>query len=153
MLRYAFLTGFPITINKPEILKWIWFESLEAINKAMQFVFPSPVTMVKSLSQNQMSKLFFQNITGMVKCRQIVNFEEMDTEWSNGKNYGFWVLWRIFKEYVKQNIIMAVLIKSNSHSVTIYRLIKKINTVKDDPRRKTDSNFWFFSSCLVLMRF
>ena len=90
---------------------------------------------------------------GMVKCRQIVNFEEMDTEWSNGKNYGFWVLWRIFKEYVKQNIIMAVLIKSNSHSVTIYRLIKKINTVKDDPRRKTDSNFWFFSSCLVLMRF
>ena len=58
-----------------------------------------------------------------------------------------------FKEYVKQNIIMAVLIKSNSHSVTIYRLIKKINTVKDDSRRKTDSNFWFFSSCLVLMRF
>ena len=55
----------------------------------MQFVFPSPVTMVKSLSQNQMSKLFFQNITGMVKCRQIVNFEEMDTEWSTGKNYGF----------------------------------------------------------------
>ena len=29
------------------------------INKAMQFVFPSPVTMVKSLTRNQMSKLFF----------------------------------------------------------------------------------------------
>ena len=56
----------------------------------MQFVFPSPVTMVKSLSQNQMSKLFFQNITGMVKCRQIVNFEEMDTEWSRGKK--LWIL-------------------------------------------------------------
>ena len=38
---------------------------------------------------------------GMVKCRQIVNFEEMDTEWSTGKNYGFWVLWGIFKEYIK----------------------------------------------------
>ena len=143
MLRYAFLTGFPITINKPEILKWIWFESLEAINKVMQFVFPSPVTMVKSLSQNQMSKLFFQNITGMVKCRQIVNFEEMDTEWSTGKNYGFWVLWGIFKEYIKQNIIMAVLRKANSHSVAICRLIKKINDAKEDPRRTTDTNFGF----------
>ena len=59
------------------------------INKAMQFVFPSPVTMVKSLPRNQMSKLFFQNITGMVKCCKIVNFEKMDTEWSTGKNYGF----------------------------------------------------------------
>ena len=62
---------------------------------------------------------------GMVKCRQIVNFEEMDTEWSTGKNYGFWVLWGIFKEYIKQNIIMAVLRKANSHSVVICRLTKK----------------------------
>ena len=62
---------------------------------------------------------------GMVKCRQIVNFEEMDTEWSTGKNYGFWVLWGIFKEYIKQNIIMAVLRKANSHSVAICKLIKK----------------------------
>ena len=59
------------------------------INKAMQFVFPSPVTMVKSLTRNQMSKLFFQNITGMVKCPQIVNFGEMDTEWSTRKIYEF----------------------------------------------------------------
>ena len=27
---------------------------------------------------------------GMVKCRQIVNFEEMDTEWSRGKK--LWIL-------------------------------------------------------------
>ena len=144
MLRYAFLTAFPITINKPEILKWIWFESLETINKAMQFVFPSPVTMVKSLLGNQMSKLFFQNITATavwwnvaMACR-MVNFGEMNTEWSTGKNYGFWVMWGIFKEYIKQNIIMAVLRKANFHSVAICRLIKKSNTVKDDPRRKTD---------------
>ena len=99
--------------------------------------------MVKSLSQNQMSKLFFQNITGMVKCRQIVNFEEMDTEWSRGKNYGFWVLWRIFKEYLKQNIIMAVLRKQILIQLSFADWLNKINTAKDDPRRKTDSNFGF----------
>ena len=63
---------------------------------------------------------------GMVKCQ---NFEEMDTEWSTGKNYGFWVLRAIFKEYIKQNIIMPVLRKANFHSVAICRWIKKINIV------------------------
>ena len=38
---------------------------------------------------------------------------------------------------------MALLRKANSHSVVICRLIKKISTVKDNPRRKTDSNFDF----------
>ena len=61
----------------------------------------------------------------MVKCRQIVNFGEMNSEWSTGKNYGFWVMWGIFKEYIKQNIIMEVLRKANFHSVAICRLIKK----------------------------
>ena len=42
---------------------------------------------------------------------------------------------------------MAVLRKADPHSVVICRLTKKINTVKDDTRRKTNSN------CLVLMRF
>ena len=62
---------------------------------------------------------------GIVKCDQNVNFEEMDTECSTGKNYGFWVLWGIFKGYTKQNIIMPVLRKANSHSVSICRLITK----------------------------
>ena len=39
--------------------------------------------------------------------------------WKDGKNDGFWLLWGIFKEYVKQNIIAAVLIKANAHSVAI----------------------------------
>ena len=34
-------------------------------------------------------------------------------------SYGFWVLWEIFKEYIKENIIMAVLRKANPHSVAI----------------------------------
>ena len=39
-----------------------------------------------------------------------------------GKNDGVW--WGIFKEYIKQNIITAVLRKANAHSVVICRLIK-----------------------------
>ena len=39
-----------------------------------------------------------------------------------GKNDGVW--WVIFKEYIKQNIIMAVLRKANAHSFVICRLIK-----------------------------
>ena len=61
----------------------------------------------------------------MGKCGRNVNFEQMDTEISTGKNDGFWLLWEIFKEYIKQNIIMTVLRKANSHSVVICRLIKK----------------------------
>ena len=60
----------------------------------------------------------------MLKCHQNVNFEEMDTEHSIGKNGRFWLLWGIFKEYIKQNIIMAKLTKANSHSVAICKLIK-----------------------------
>ena len=60
-----------------------------------------------------------------------------------GKNDGVWLLLEIFKEYLKQNIIMAVLRKANSHSVVIFRLIEKINNVKGYPRRKTNSNFDF----------
>ena len=107
------------------------------------------ITSTKSNVEIVFSKYYYHY--GMVKCRQIVNFQEMETEWSTGKKYGFWLLWGIFKEYVKQNIVMAVLTKANSHSVAVCRLIKKINIVKDDSRRKTGSKF--FSSCLERMRF
>ena len=59
-----------------------------------------------------------------------MNFEEMDTERSTGKNDGFWVLWGVFKEYITQNITVAVLRKANSQSIVICRLIKKSNNVK-----------------------
>ena len=48
----------------------------------------------------------------------------MDTECLTGKHYGFWVLWGTFKEYIKQNIIMAVPRKASSHTVVICILIK-----------------------------
>ena len=74
-----------------------------------------------------MSKLFSCDYDhyDMVKSRRNVNFEGMESEPSKGKNDGLWLLWGIFKEYIKQNIIMAVLRKTNSHSAVICRLIKK----------------------------
>ena len=53
-----------------------------------------------------------------------LNFEKMDTAPYAGKSDGFWLLWGICKEYIKENIIKAVLRKANAHSVFIYRLIK-----------------------------
>ena len=54
-------------------------------------------------------------------------------------------LWGTFKEYIKENIIMAVLRKANSLYVVICRLIlKKINNVnKKIPSRKVVSKFDF----------
>ena len=49
-----------------------------------------------------------------------------DGYWAlTGKNNVFWLLSGINKEYIKQNIIIAVLRKANSHSVVICMLIKK----------------------------
>ena len=53
-----------------------------------------------------------------------MNLEEMDTGLVQQEKYEFWVLWGIFKEYIKQNIIIAVLGKVNSYSVAICRLTK-----------------------------
>ena len=60
----------------------------------------------------------------VVKCSRNLNFEKMDTAPYTAKNDGFWLLWGIFKEYIKQNIITAVLRKAYAHSVVIPRLIK-----------------------------
>ena len=49
----------------------------------------------------------------------------MHTEPPTEKNEAFWLLWGIFKDYIKENIIIAALWKPNSHSVVICRLIKK----------------------------
>ena len=42
-----------------------------------------------------------------------------------GKNDGVLLLWGIFKEYLRQNIITAVVRKANAQSVVICGLIKK----------------------------
>ena len=73
-----------------------------------------------------MSKLFSYDYDhyDVVKCHRNLNFEKMDTAPYTGKNDGFWLPWGICKEYIKQNIIKAVLRKANAHSVVICRLIK-----------------------------
>ena len=83
----------------------------------MYYAITSAVTMLKS--HKKKAKLF----SGVVKCRRNLIFEKMDTASYTGKNDGVW--WGIFKEYLKQNIITAVLRKANAHSVVICRLIKK----------------------------
>ena len=77
------------------------------------------------------------------KCRRNVNFEEMDTELSTGESNRFSLLGEIVMNYIKQNIIMAVLRKANSHSVVIFRfsisfhLYKtKINNKKNNLSKK-----------------
>ena len=54
-------------------------------------------------------------------CCQNVSFEETDTEFSTGKNDGFWLLWEIYKSI--SNSYDSVK-KANSYSVDILRLIK-----------------------------
>ena len=56
---------------------------------------------------------------------------------------GFWLLWGIFKEYIKQTIIIAELRKGNFHSGDICRLIKN-QFCKKGSMRETDSNLNIF---------
>ena len=87
----------------------------------------------------------------IVRCRQNVNFEEFGTQPSIGKNDG---LWEICKEYIQQNIIMAVLRKANFYSVDVCRLIKKKNQYcKRKSKAKKLIQTLIFPNCLVLMRF
>ena len=59
------------------------------------------------------------SMTMIITMQWNLNFEKMDTAPYTGKYYGFWLLWGIFKEYIKQNIVTAVLRKANAHSVYI----------------------------------
>ena len=56
------------------------------------------------ITRKEMSKLFSCGYDryDMVKCHGNVNFEEIDTESSTGKNDGLLLLWGIFKKYIKQ---------------------------------------------------
>ena len=58
------------------------------------------------------------------------------------KDNEFWLLWRTFKEYIKQNIIMEVLGKTNFHSFDICRLIKN-QSCKKGSRREMIQNLIF----------
>ena len=59
------------------------------------------------------------------------------------KDDEFWLVWGIFNEYIKQNIILAELRKANFPWVDICRLMKN-QSCKQRSKRKTNSNFNFF---------
>ena len=70
-------------------------------------------------------------------------FKEMDAECSTGKIDGFWILWGVFKEHIKQNIYMAGLRKANSHSVLIQFSLQIVRKTDNVSSWKTDSNLNF----------
>ena len=146
MSRYAFLIGFPITINKPEILRlimnWIWVESLETINKTMSSVFPSPMTMVKSHEKKCWN--YFFEITTTTKV------------WWNIVEMCILKKWILSVQQKKLRILNTVRnisgvhqrkyygsVKKNKFSFSFHLQIDKKINIKDDPMRKNDSNFNF----------
>ena len=62
------------------------------------------MTMVKSHEKIKNVKIIFYD--GIVKCRQNLNLEKMDTAPYTGKNDGVSLMWGKFKDYLKQNIIL-----------------------------------------------
>ena len=65
-----------------------------------------------------MSKLFSCNY--LTICRNVARWDARE-ESNHQKDDGFWLLWGIFNEYSKQNIIEAELRKANFHSADICR--------------------------------
>ena len=75
-----------------------------------------------------MSKLFSCDY---LTIRQNVARWDAKEERNQEKDDGFWLLWRIFNEYIKQNIIMA-----NFYSVDIWILMKNQSWKKKKKSRK-----------------
>ena len=73
------------------------------------------------ITRKEISKLF---PCDYLTIRRNVARWDAKEERNPEKDDGFWLLWGIFNEYIKQNIIMVELIKVNFYSVDICRLIK-----------------------------
>ena len=87
-----------------------------------------------------MSKLF--SYDGVASEMSLKSEFWKDEYCTTEKNDGVWLMWRIFKEYLKQNIITAVLKSKCSFSCHL-QIDKKINNVNKNgsEKRKLDSNF------------
>ena len=77
------------------------------------------------ITRKEMSKLFSCGYDryDMVKCHRNVNFEEIDTECSTGKNDGLYCE-EYLRSILNKNNLMKVIRKESSHSVDICRFIK-----------------------------
>ena len=108
--------------NTTSVLRFVWFCCCSATVpecSAVPSVFCVPFFRVPAFLVSRYADHY-----DVVKCCRNLNFEKMDTAPCTGKNDGFWLLWGICKEYIKQNIIKAVLRKANAHPSVICKLIK-----------------------------
>ena len=137
-----------VTEPRQAFLYWFFHNNKKTLDTQMDLV-SGPGNDKKSMNfvffiKNRHKSLSFDNSkitqTEISKLRKI-QFNPIQFKFSSiqlrrfqfnqEKNDRFWLFWGIFSEYIKQNIIMAVL--------------RKVN-------RKTDSNF-FFQAAKLLMRF
>ena len=96
---------------------------------------PSPVAIVKSHG-NKCQKYFC--VTSYLTIRWNVAWWDARAKRNQEKHDEFWLLWGIFKDYIKQNIIMAVLRKASFHSVDICKLMKNQSC-----KKKVKEENWF----------
>ena len=95
--------------------------------QTMYFVFIIKTTH-KSVSRGN-NKIIQKEMSKLLQCdylairRNVARWDAKE-ERNQGKDDGFWLLWGIFNEYIKQNIIMVELRKANFHSADICRLMK-----------------------------
>ena len=107
----------------------------------------SPVTMVKSWSQEKKCQNYFRVTTslrityGARKCR-----EEIDTDSSRGKNDGFWLLWGIFLTSIQNKILLWQCWRKESLIQLTFAHKWKINNVKEVRGEKLFQTFIFFQA-------
>ena len=113
--------GIPLVLWSVPLVFWVMFSCSATVPEcsAVPSVFWVPFFRVPAFLVSRYADHY-----DVVKCRRNLNFEKMDTAPCTGKNDGFWLLWGICKEYIKQNIIKAVLRKANAHPSVICKLIK-----------------------------
>ena len=89
----------------------------------------------KSVSRGN-SKIIRKETSKLFSC-DYVTIRQNAARWdareekNQEKDDGFWLLWGILNEYIKQNIIMAELRKANFRSDDIYRSMKNQSCIND----------------------
>ena len=90
-----------------------------------------------------MSKLFFQNYQCEWNVAEMGILERgIPTERSTGKYDGFWLLWGVYQTKYYYGSVE----KSKFPFIGHLHIDKKINDLKDDPKKKADSSFDIFQA-------
>ena len=136
---HEFLIKFSMKISQAWILNWMSLESLKTIKKSVYFIFFIKTRKKSTSSDNGKIKVKRKEISNLAflwlphhnvppKCE----FQK-DWYWAFKRKKWWILITRGCKinlgdlagvKYISKNVIMAVLIKANSHSVDICRLIE-----------------------------